>query len=188
MPSSSRVVAWAWVGTAAAAFATSTAWATPPLDTAGPRSEVRPRLDTQAPAPAPESAPESAPAPAVRPVLRPSKALIAGGGALFATLYLASSLAASDGYDTPDGSSNPRWSLWIPGAGPFIMLGQANSAIADVFLVLDGLGQLGGLTALVYGIATPKTVLVPADTSTAKAHVVPLLGGGMSGAALVGSF
>jgi hypothetical protein len=145
-----------------------------------------------APAPALESAPAPAPAsaPAHRTVLRPSKPLIAGGGTLFATLYLASALAASDGYDSPDGTSNPRGSLWIPAVGPFIMLGHTSSAAADVFLVLDGLGQLGGLSMLIYGIATPKTVLVPADTTARKLDVVPLVGvgGGGSGAAVVGSF
>ena len=80
-------------------------------------------------------------------VLRPSKALIGTGGAVFATLYLASSLAASDGYDSPDGTSNPRGSLWIPVVGPFIMLGHTTSAISDVFLVLDGLARPGVLTA-----------------------------------------
>ena len=110
---------------------------------------------------------------------------------MFATLYFASALAASDGYNSPDGTSNPRGSLWIPGVGPFIMLGHSSSAIADVFLVLDGLGQLGGLSMLVYGIATPTTVLVPADTTGRKLEVVPLVGaggGGVSGAAVVGSF
>jgi len=141
-----------------------------------------------APEAAPATAPEAAPAPALRRVLRSSKALVAGGGSLFATLYLASALAASDGYDSPDGTSNPRGSLWIPAAGPFIMLGHTTSAVADVFLVLDGLGQLGGLTMFVYGIATPKAILVPADTTTTKVDVVPLVGAGISGAALVGRF
>jgi hypothetical protein len=127
---------------------------------------------------------------ATRAVLRPHKALIAGGGAVFASLYFASSLAAADGYDSPDGTSNPRGSLWIPVVGPFIMLGHTSSGLSDVFLVLDGLGQLGGLSMLVYGIATPDTVLVPADTTARKLDVVPLVGvrGGVSGAAVVGSF
>jgi hypothetical protein len=111
-----------------------------------------------------------------------------GGASAFALLYFASSLAASSGYNSADGTTDPRGYLWIPVVGPFIVLGHTSSAISDVFLVLDGLGEAGGLAALFYGIASPRTVQVPADTKPAKIDVVPLLGGGRSGAAIVGSF
>jgi hypothetical protein len=177
---------------ATAVFVTSMAHADPAPEAATTTATTTTTTTTTATATATATttatAPEAAPSPALRRVLRSSKALVAGGGSLFATLYLASALAAADGYDSPDGTSNPRGSLWIPAAGPFIMLGHTTSALADVFLVLDGLGQLGGLTMFVYGIATPKAILVPADTTTTKVDVVPLVGAGISGAALVGRF
>jgi hypothetical protein len=121
-------------------------------------------------------------------VLRWNATLIEAGGAVFSTAYVASSLAAADGYDSPDGTSNPRRWLWYPGVGPFIMLGQKNPAVADVFLVLDGLAQLGGVAAFVYGIATPVSVPAPPATKATKLDVAPVFGAGVTGAAVMGSF
>jgi len=128
-----------------------------------------------------------APAPAVHAVLRPNASLIMTGASIFAPLYLASALAAADSYETPDGTVNRRSHLFYPALGPWAVLGTASAGF-DVLLVLDGLGQLGGLAMIVYGIATPTKVLVPDERPASRLDLVPLVGHGVSGAALVGAF
>jgi hypothetical protein len=141
------------------------------------------------PAPAPTPAPTPAPAPAETSTkLHWSAPIIEAGGAVFTTLYIASSLAAADGYNSPDGTSNPRKWLWYPGVGPFVMLKDKYSAVDDVLFVLDGLGQLGGIATFVYGIVTPTRVPAEPAPKAARFDVAPLVGPGVSGAAVVGSF
>jgi hypothetical protein len=145
------------------------------------------------PSPAPAGAAswhQGDPVPAgYHPTHRVKKALVAGGASLFALPYLASSVVAASGYEADNGTVSARGFLWIPGAGPFIMMGGTSSAAADVLLVLDGLAQIGGLTLFVYGAASPETVLVPDDSEgKAKVSIAPLFTRGTCGAALVGTF
>jgi hypothetical protein len=154
------------------------------------------------PSPAPTGAAswhQGDPVPAgYHPAHRVKKALVASGASLFALPYLASSIVAASGYKsivaaggykTDAGTVSARGFLWIPAAGPFIMMGSTTSAAADVLLVLDGLAQIGGLTLFVYGAASPETVLAPDDgQGKAKISIAPLFTRGTCGAALVGTF
>jgi hypothetical protein len=150
-----------------------------------------------APPPAPTAPPAGAgswhegdPVPAgYHPARRVRKALVVGGASLFALPYLASSLVAASGYSSDSGTVSTRGLLWIPAAGPFVMLGRSTSAAADVLLVADGLAQIGGLTLFVYGLAAPTTVLAPNDgEGKARVSIAPLFTRGSFGAALVGRF
>ena len=52
--------------------------------------------------------------------------------------------------------------------GPFITWTQRRLAVADVFLVVDGLLQAAGIGMFIYGVAVPKTVLVRNDLGKVK--------------------
>ena len=115
------------------------------------------------------------------------KRTIAAGAMLFALPYLASTFAASDSYAQPADTSPAHGELWIPVVGPFIALDK--SAGRDTALVIDGLAQAAGLALVVYAIATPTFVIVPDEHGDRpKLTIAPLLGGGTTGAALVGAF
>src|SRR5580704_14607489 len=58
------------------------------------------------------------------------------GASLFALTYLASALVAATGYDSTSGTDTSRGALWIPGVGPFIMLGSVKAAGQGTLLVL----------------------------------------------------
>jgi hypothetical protein len=123
--------------------------------------------------------------PGYRPVQRIRKGLVIGGSVLFGTLYLFSAFAAAVDSDAGDGELSE---LWIPAVGPFIQLAQTESATGKFFLALDGLGQSAGLFMLVYGLASPKTVLVRNDLANMEVRVAPMAGRGTSGIALTGTF
>jgi hypothetical protein len=117
------------------------------------------------------------------------KGLVLGGALLFVLPYVASSIAATTGYTTDDGTTSARGFLFIPAVGPFMMMGNTSSAAADVFLVLDGLAQVGGLTMFVYGLTLPKSVLAGGDpANTVQIAITPLLSRGASGATFVAKF
>jgi hypothetical protein len=116
-------------------------------------------------------------------------ALVPIGASFFALPYLASAASAASAYGTDDGTSSSRAALWIPAAGPFIQMGSAGSAGAGVLLALDGLAQVGGLTMLVYGLASPPIFFAPSDDrSTPRISIMPLRAARASGAALFGIF
>jgi hypothetical protein len=92
--------------------------------------------------------------------------LARAGASLFALAYLASALSAATGYESTSGTDTSRAALWIPAAGPFIMMGNVKAAGQDALLVLDGLSQVVGLTLLVYGLdAKPLAVSVAPSTA-----------------------
>jgi hypothetical protein len=149
--------------------------------------------------PAPDSPPASAPyvaweqgAPvpsAYRTTPRGRKGFVVAGATLFTLTYLASAIGATTGYVHDADTISNRGMLWIPAVGPFIMMGNTSSAAGNVFLVLDGLAQVGGLTMFVYGLLAPKTLVVPdAASSAARISLVPILTSRSTGAALVGKF
>jgi hypothetical protein len=111
-------------------------------------------------------------------------------------LYLISILtAAANGdvasADTPP-RSNPATALYIPAVGPFIQMGHDNgSATANVFLAIDGIAQSAGVAMFIYGIASPRTILIRNDLGEQKLKLRPtpmLFGRDGSGFGLVGSF
>jgi hypothetical protein len=90
--------------------------------------------------------------------------LIGGGAGLFGGLYLVSVLSGAILYDynRRTGQSQDHWPLFVPVIGPFIDIGTGRSmtAYGAVTLVIDGLGQAGGVAMIIAGVAAPKTVLV----------------------------
>lgn len=123
--------------------------------------------------------------PGYRPVERTRKGLVIGGSVLFGTLYFFSALAAA--VDADHGKGDLA-ALWAPGVGPFIQMAQTESATGKLFLAIDGLGQSAGLFMLIYGIASPKTVLVRNDLAKTEVRVAPMTGRGTTGLALTGTF
>ena len=75
------------------------------------------------------------------------------------------------------------WPLFVPVAGPFIALGPADVAGAEIaVLLLDGLVQVGGLVRVVVGVARPRTVLVRGDLAVQPMPLADGLGMSLSGA------
>ncbi len=137
--------------------------------------------------------------PGYHPSTRIRTGLVAGGATMFGATYLISLLVAAIGQDSCTAVStmggvqctNDAAPLFIPVVGPFITMGNVrDSATADVFLVLDGLLQVGGIAMFIAGLAWPKTVLVRNDLGKNKIHVTPtpMLGQNMAGAGLIGTF
>jgi hypothetical protein len=128
--------------------------------------------------------------PGYKPVERVRRGAVIAGGSVFAGLYFLSALVAAGGADSSEGS-NPVAALWVPGVGPFIQMVSTDSAVANVFLAIDGVGQSLGLAMVIYGLTSPKTVLVRNDLASAdkpKIRAVPMTGNGTTGMALVGTF
>jgi hypothetical protein len=151
------------------------------------RAQTAPPTAPPAPASAPSASTSGGGAKAHASSTR--SVLVPIGASLFALPYLASAASAASAYGTDDGTSSSRAALWIPAVGPFIQMGSAGSAGAGVLLALDGLAQVGGLTMLVYGLASPPVFFAPSDDrSTPRISLVPLRASRASGAALFGIF
>ena len=147
---------------------------------------------------------EGAPMPAgYHPERRTRRGLVIGGAVTFGTLYLVSAMSAAIAADTTsyqcaDGSypygstancrraSNPLAALYAPVVGPFIQMGSTDSSTGRMFLAIDGAAQAAGAAMFIYGLASPKTVLVRNDLGSVR--VVPQVAKGSSGVALVGEF
>jgi hypothetical protein len=123
--------------------------------------------------------------PGYHPTTRIRKGFVIAGSVVFGVFYLFSSLIAAVGADANSGSPNPLGALWIPGVGPFVQMFRTTSSTGNWALAIDGLAQCGGLTMLVYGLTSPRTVLVRNDLGL---RVVPALDHGGGGFRLVGSF
>lgn len=77
-------------------------------------------------------------------------------------------------------------------------MAQTDSATGNFFLAIDGAGQCLGLGLFIYGLASPKTILLRNDlagnsakhetTNEPKARVVPMTGQGTTGLAVMGTF
>lgn len=138
--------------------------------------------------------------PGYHPSTRVRGGLIAGGLSMFGASYLISVLvaAANDGicnnYNSVTGtcSGGGDDALYIPVLGPFIQMGNEHgsaTALADVFLVLDGLLQGTGVAMFIFGIAVPKTVLVRNDLGALKnIHISPMVGRNMGGLGVAAQF
>ncbi len=109
--------------------------------------------------------------PGYHPSSRVRGGLIGGGAGLFGAFYLISALVAAVGTDVCNSGincHNPFWPMYIPVAGPFITIGTVgSSATGDIFLILDGLAQAGGVAMIIVG-AIGHTVLVRNDLGEAK--------------------
>jgi hypothetical protein len=134
--------------------------------------------------------------PGYHPESRVRKGLIVGGAVTFGVLYLFSVLAAAVAADTAKtcnsisstcSSDNPDSALYIPVAGPFVQMAKTDSSTGNVFLAIDGIGQAAGAAMFIYGITSPKTVLVRNDLGTVQ--IVPMrMGKNGSGLGLAATF
>ena len=133
--------------------------------------------------------------PGYHPATRVRGSMIGGGVGMFGGAYLISVLVAAIGEDahsscySSTGCTNSAAPLFIPVVGPFITMGNTDSATADVFLVVDGLLQAAGVAMFIYGVAVPKTVLVRNDLGKVKFNPpMPFVGKNSAGIGLSGSF
>jgi hypothetical protein len=127
--------------------------------------------------------------PGYHEAIRMRRGLVVGGAVLFGTMYLLTALVAA--VESDNTSCGCHAGLFIPGAGPFVELGQSTGATTSFFLVVDGMSQLGGLAMFIAGLAVPKTVLIRNDLgSTSGFHLAlsPIVGPGRSGMGVVGTF
>lgn len=143
---------------------------------------------------------EGAPVPAgYHAEQRARRGLVIAGAVTFGSMYLLSAMVAAIGADshemectyggtTPScrDKGNPVAALWVPAIGPFIQMAKTDSSTGNLFLAIDGLAQTGGVVMAVYGLASPKTVLVRNDLGSVR--VVPQVGKSSTGLALVGNF
>jgi hypothetical protein len=123
------------------------------------------------------------------PETRVRKGAVLTGALLFGIPYLYSAFAASVGSDVASSSNgkNEAAALYVPVLGPFIETGVSSSATVNYILVLDGLAQAAGAGLLIYGLVSPKTILVRNDL--AMVTVTPMhLGKDGSGLGLFGRF
>lgn len=131
---------------------------------------------------------EDGPIPAgYTPVERTRKGMVISGSILFGSLYGLSALVAAADADSyrPD-----LQALWVPAVGPFVQMFQTESAVGNFFLAIDGVGQTAGLAMFIYGLASPRTVLVRNDLAQVKptVTVAPMSARGGGGLSLVGTF
>jgi hypothetical protein len=129
--------------------------------------------------------------PGYTPVQRTRKGPIVAGAVVFGTLYLFSSAAAAAGADSAQhGGSNEVGALWIPVAGPFIQMGQTDSALGKYMLAIDGIGQAAGAALLAWGLTSPKTVLVRNDLTGWRPTIraTPIVTASTTGVGLTGTF
>jgi hypothetical protein len=129
--------------------------------------------------------------PGYHPAQRIRKGAVIGGAVTFGVVYFVNVLVAAGGtdYANSNHTSNSVAGLYAPVVGPFITMTQSSSAVADVFLVLDGLAQAGGAVLLLYGLTSPQTVLMRDDYGRPRLLPQPMLfGRAGAGAGLVGTF
>lgn len=109
---------------------------------------------------------------------------VIGGACSFGVLWLMSVFASSIGSSLGDKNVQE---LWLPVVGPFITLGKVSSdSGSKPLLIVDGVGQGVGVGLFLWGVTSPRTVLVRNDI--AEVHVVPMIGSKSAGFGLGGLF
>src|SRR6185436_11592281 len=93
------------------------------------------------------------------PDTRSRRGLIIGGAIPFGVFYFISAFTAAIGSDY----HTDNQALWVPAAGPFVQLAKSNTGTERFLCGLDGVVQSLGLAMAIYGIASPKNVLVRND-------------------------
>jgi hypothetical protein len=115
------------------------------------------------------------------------KVILSIAACLFTFPYVASAIDATTGYRNASENTTPRGSLWIPAAGPFIMMARGASASSDVLLTLDGVAQIAGISLFAYGLTWPRLVPIT-HNDAAKITIAPILTPSISGAMILGTF
>lgn len=133
---------------------------------------------------------DSAPTPyGYTRVQRTRKGLIIGGAVTLGATYLATAFigAVADDFNKAEGSNVDIAPLYIPVAGPFLEIGETDSAVARFYLAVSGLGQTAGAIMLLYGLSSSRTVLVRNDQLIVTS-LAPMIAPGASGLSVVGRF
>ena len=106
---------------------------------------------------------------------------VIGGSVSFGVLWLTSLLggAIATGLGDDDASD-----LWLPVIGPFITIAREKNSTSTSLLAVDGVGQAVGVGLLIWGISSPRTVLLRNDLAGIELHAVPMLGNKMAGLGL----
>jgi hypothetical protein len=120
---------------------------------------------------------------------RVRKGMVISGAIIFGVPYLYSALAGAVGSDASsvDGGSNKLAAMYVPVLGPFIEMGETSSATVRYMLALDGAAQAVGAFMVIYGLTSPRPVLVRNDL--ALLTVVPMhFGKDGAGAGFIGRF
>ena len=123
-------------------------------------------------------------------VTRTRKGFVIGGAVTFGVTYGISALVAAANDDlrrsNPSSSTEDLSDLWLPVVGPFLQLGRTESSSGRLFLVQVGIAQTAGAIMLLYGLTTPRTMLIRNDQLSMT--VAPMTGNGVSGLMAVGTF
>ncbi len=114
--------------------------------------------------------------------------LIWTGATVFSATYIASAIGATTAYDDDASTTTSRGLLWIPAAGPFLLMGSTHGLGWDALLALDGVAQIGGLTVFGFGVALKHSNPPARAASPVTLSIAPTVSRGVSGASLVGTF
>jgi hypothetical protein len=110
---------------------------------------------------------------------------VVAGSCTFGVLWLISIFTSTIG--TALGDDDVR-DLWIPVVGPFITIARVDNNRSTPSLAIDGVGQAVGVGLLVWGISSPKTVLLRNDLAGIEIHATPMVTGKSAGFGLGGMF
>lgn len=130
---------------------------------------------------------EDAPVPyGYTKVERKRKGPIIGGAVTLGVSYTFSLFTALIGSEAHalDEAAPDYSAMIIPVAGPFLQLQNTTDSAGRFWLTMLGAGQVTGAVLLIYGVSNPRSVLVRND----QLSVAPLVGHGVSGFALSGTF
>ncbi len=133
---------------------------------------------------------DSAPVPyGYTRVTRTHNGLIIGGAVTLGATYLATAFIGAVAADflKAEGSNTSVGPVFLPVAGPFLEIGQTDSAVARFYLAVSGAGQAAGAIMLLYGLSSSHTVLVRNDQLIVTS-IAPLIAPGASGLSVVGRF
>lgn len=133
---------------------------------------------------------DSAPVPSgYTRMQRTRKGLIIGGAVTLGATYLTTAFVGevASAFGPLFGSRTNYTPLFIPVFGPFVEIGQVNDSSDQFSLGLLGLGQTAGAVMLLYGLTSPRTVLVRNDQLIVTS-LAPMIGPGASGLSVVGRF
>jgi hypothetical protein len=127
--------------------------------------------------------------PGYTKVQRTRKGLIIAGSVTLGATYAVTAFAAAIAADVNeiDGTNTDVTAMLIPVAGPFLQLQHTDSAVGKFWLTVLGGGQTAGAIMLLYGLSSPRSVLVRND----QLSVGPMIdrgGRGVSGLTLTGRF
>jgi hypothetical protein len=114
------------------------------------------------------------------------KGLVIAGAVTLGVVYGFSAAFGAVGEDLRNANETRTntSSMWIPIAGPFLQMKDTSTDTGKLFFFHVGLAQTAGALMLVYGLTTPRTLLIRND----QLSVVPMLSKDAGGMMVFGSF